>query len=127
MTHDDVIEKLKAIQIEDYIWVIYIGIIFLSWYSNSIEKDFFINKNESSKIKYRHVIILIFSILVIVYLYFFNDSLSSFKKINENTPKKTKDLITLSLIASLLVLISGCIFLYIALKDENLDVELAFN
>lgn len=120
-------KKLEEIKIEDYIWIIYIGIIFFSWYANSLEKNFFINKNEKSKDKYRNVMIVIFSVLVIVYFYFFKDSWDSFKNIYKIKNKQTKDLITLSFIASLLILISGIIFLYIAFKDENLDVELAFN
>ena len=127
MDEDKLYKKLKEIKTEDYIWIIYIGIIFLSWYANDLEKNFFIFKNEESKNKYRHVMILIFSVLVIIYLYFLKDSWDSFKNIDKVNNKKTKELITLSLIASLLIFISGVIFLYIAFKDENLDVELAFN
>ena len=38
-----------------------------------------------------------------------------------------KNLIFLSFIASLLITISGFIFLYIAVNDEDLNIELAFN
>ncbi len=127
MDEDTLYKKLKEIKTEDYIWIIYVGIIFLSWYANSLEKDFFINMDDQSKKKYRHVMILIFSVLVIIYLYFLNDSWESFKNINKINNQKTKELITLSFVASVLILISGIIFLYIAYKDENLDVELAFN
>ena len=127
MDPDKLNEKLKEIKTEDYIWIIYLGIIFLSWYANSLERKFFINMDEESKNKYRHVMILIFSVLVIIYIYFLKDSWESFKNIDKINNNKTKELITLSFIASLLILISGIIFLYIAYKDENLDVELAFN
>lgn len=127
MDEEKLYKKLKEIKTEDFIWIIYIGIIFLSWYANDLEKNFFIFKNEDSKNKYRHVMILIFSVLVIIYLYFLKDSWDSFKNIDKVNNKKTKELITLSFIASLLIFISGVIFLYIAFKDENLDVELAFN
>lgn len=127
MDEDTLYKKLKEIKTEDYIWIIYVGIIFLSWYANSLEKDFFINMDDQSKKKYRHVMILIFSVLVIIYIYFLNDSWESFKNINKINNQKTKELITLSFVASVLILISGIIFLYIAYKDENLDVELAFN
>lgn len=127
MDEESLYKKLSEIKTEDYIWIIYIGIIFLSWYANSLERDFFINKEEKSKNKYRHIIILIFSILVIVYFYFFKDSWDSFKNIDKIDNQKTKDLITLSFIASSLILISGIIFLYIAFKDKNIDIELAFN
>lgn len=34
-------ERLKDIKTENLIWVIYIGIILLSWYANSKEKNTF--------------------------------------------------------------------------------------
>ena len=60
MTYNELENKLKEINIENNIWIIYIGIIILSWYSNSLEKDYFINNNQYSKEKYRKIIILIF-------------------------------------------------------------------
>ena len=123
---DNLESKLREIKIENFIWLIYIGIIILSYYSNYLEKDYFINKNNKSKEKYREILILIFSILLIVYLYFFIDSISDIKNINKYSNDK-KNLVLLSSLASLLVLISGIIFLYISYKDENIDVEIAFN
>ena len=120
-------EKLKQLKIEDFIWIIYIGIIFLSWYSNSLEKDYYCFNNIESKEKYRKIIIIIFAILVIVYSYFLIDAYNSLKNINENTKEETKKLLYLSFLASSLIFISGLIFLYIAIKDEDLNVELAFN
>ena len=127
MSAFDLKEKLNELKIEDYIWLIYIGIIFFSWYSNSLERKYFIFKDEESKRKYRTIMIVIFSILIVVYLYFLKDSYSSLKKINPFDPKKKKDLVFLSFFASLLIFISGLIFLYIAINDEDLNVELAFN
>ena len=63
MDYDGLKEKLNQLKIEDYIWLIYIGIIFLSWYSNSLERNYYIYKNEESKKKYRTIMIIIFSIL----------------------------------------------------------------
>ena len=91
-------EKLKELDKEDFIWLIYIGIIFMSWYSNVFERKYFIYNDLKAKEKYRNITIVIFI-------------------------KLTK----LAFIGSLLILISGFIFLYIALKDENIDVEIAFN
>ena len=119
-------KKLKEIKIENCICLLYIGIIILSWYSNSLEKDYFINNNIKSKEKYREMLIIIFSILIIVYLYFFIDSVSDLKNIN-NYSKNKKELVLLSSLGSFLVLISGIIFLYISYRDENIDVEIAFN
>ncbi len=120
-------EKLKELKIEDFIWLIYIGIIFLSWYSNTLERKYFIQNDLNSKEKYRKIITIIFTILIVVYLYFLKDSIDEIKKIKPTDTQKKKNLVYLSFIGSLLIAISGFIFLYISVVDENLDVELAFN
>ena len=127
MTNKELENKLKDLDIEDFIWIIYIGIIIMSWYSNSLERDYFITKNEISKTKYRNIMIIIFSILVVVYTYFFKDSLDDVLSLKQNDSNKKKQLISLSFIASFLILISGLVFLFIAIEDEELNVELAFN
>ena len=127
MNKEEIEERLKQINIEDYIWLIYIGIIFFSWYSNYLERDSLINNNKHSKSKYRTIIISIFSVLVVVYYYFFKSSLEDLKEIKPTDKKKKKQLVYLSFIASLLILISGLIFLYIAIYDKDNSIELAFN
>ncbi len=125
MDYSQLNNKLKELKIEEIIWITYIGIIILSFYSNNLERKYFINNDIKSKDKYQKIMILIFSILIIVYLYFLKDSYDSLKKIYVNDKKYKLNL--LSFISSLLIFISGCIFLYIAFNDNDLDVELAFN
>ncbi len=124
---DDLQEKLKQLEIEDFIWVIYIFIILLSWYSNHLEREYYLYKSEEDKEKYRSIIIIIFIILLVVYFYFLNSSLEDIKKLNSYDTEKKKELVYLSFVASLLIFISGAIFLYIAIVDKDMDVELAFN
>ena len=120
-------EKLKELKIEDFIWVIYIGIIILSWYSNSLERKYFVNKDEKAKKIYREVMISIFTILLIAYFYFLYSSYQSLRELKETDSKKKKELVFLSFLGSLFIVISGLIFLYIAIQDEDLSVEIAFN
>ena len=127
MKYNEIENKIKQINIEDKIWIIYIGIIFLSWYSNSLEKNYFINNDLNSKDKYRKIIILIFSILVIIYFYFLKSSIDDIKNLKQSDRERKKNLTYLSFIGSSLIAISGLIFLYIALMDEDINVELAFN
>ena len=127
MLISEVEDKLRQIKIENYIWIIYIIIIVISYYSNYLEKDYFVNNSIESKEKYRESLIIIFSILLIIYLYFTVDAYKSVLSLKENDSKEKKDLVTLSFIGSFLILISGIIFLYVAYNDYNLDVELAFN
>jgi len=127
MNYDELNRKLKQLNNEDYIWLIYIGIIILSWYSNNLERKYFIFNDRISKEKYRNIIIFIFSILIVVYLYFLKDSYNDLQNLKPTDTSKKKNLTSLSFIASLLIAISGAIFLYIAIMDEELNVELAFN
>lgn len=127
MNYEELNRKLKQLKIEDYIWLIYIGIIFLSWYSNNLERKYFIYNDNISKDKYRNIMILIFSILIVVYFYFLKDSYNDLQNLKSTDNEQKKNLVFLSFIASLLITISGAIFLYIAIMDEELNVELAFN
>ena len=127
MNNEKLNNKLKELNIEDFIWIIYIGIIFLSWYSNSLERKYFLTNDQESKEKYRGIIIIIFSILIVVYLYFLKSSIDDLRELKPTDSPKKKKLVYLSFIASLLIAISGAIFLYIAISDEDLNVELAFN
>jgi len=120
-------EKLNELKIEEFIWIVYIGIIIYSFYSNSLERKYYVYNDLKSKEKYRKTLIIIFSILIIVYLYFLKDSYDSLKSIKPSDSEEKKNLTYLSFIGSLLIAISGFIFLYIAFKDENVDVEIAFN
>lgn len=127
MYNKEVEDKLKQLRIEDFIWVIYIGIIALSYYSNYLERRYYVFNDINSKNRYRNIMILIFSILIIVYFYFLYDSYKSINDLKCSDSEKKKRLLYLSFLASLLIFISGIIFLYIAISDTDLNVELAFN
>ena len=124
---NDRLDRLEDIKIENFIWVIYIGIIILSWYANSKEKNFILYNDEKSREEYQRLLILIFSILLFVYYYFTKDSYSDLKKLNYYDTDKKKILTYASFTGSLLILISGVIFLIIAITDDNIDTEIAFN
>lgn len=127
MNVNELNKKLKELKVEEIVWVIYIGIIILSFYSNNLERKYFINNDVDSRRKYTNIMIIIFTILLIVYMYFAKTSLDDVRELNKDDSDKKKNLTYLSFLGSLLILIGGVIFLYIAIQNENLDVELAFN
>ena len=127
MNYDEINNRLKDIKIENYIWIIYIFIIILSYYSNYLEKKYLLYNDHICKEKYRYILIFIFTILIFIYFYFFKSSYDDIKSININNLSKKDYLFILSFIGSLLILISGIIFLYIAYEDKEINVELAFN
>ncbi|MBQ9019324.1 MAG: hypothetical protein IJ097_03305 [Bacilli bacterium] len=119
--NNDLQNRIKQIDTENFIWIIYLIIIALSYKANYYEKDYFINKNNNSKNKYIKINSLVFLTLVLVYIYFENDALKSLK--NKTQAKYDN----LSFIATTLVLIAGLIFLYISINDTNIETEIAFN
>ena len=59
---DNISNRLKQIKIEDNIWIIYLGIIILSFYSNSLEEDYYLYFSSSiglitDKNYYRNLIV----------------------------------------------------------------------
>lgn len=127
MMNSNIDKKIKQLKTEDFIWFIYIFIILFSWYSNDLERKFFLFNDLNSRDKYRKVMILIFSVLVVVYFYFLTDAYEGVKNINFKFMSKKDKLSILSFIGSLFVFISGIIFLYIVYVDTSIDVEIAFN
>lgn len=81
MNYDELNKKLKQLKNEDFIWIIYIGIIIISWYSNNLERKYFIYNDLNSKEKYQKIMIFIFSILILIYFYFLKDSYDDLKNI----------------------------------------------
>lgn len=127
MNSAEINKKLKELDKEDFIWLIYIGIIFASWYSNVFERRYFIYNDLRAKEKYRKITIGIFAILTVIYAYFLNDAKNAVERLNSYDSNQKKELTKLAFIGSFFILISGIIFFYISLKDENIDVEIAFN
>lgn len=124
---NDKLDRLEDIKIENFVWIIYIGIIILSWYANSKETKFILYNDEKAKKEYQNLMILIFTILVIIYSYFTKDSYDDLMNLNESDTEKKKILHLASFIGSFLVLISGFIFLGIVIVDDEIDTEIAFN
>ena len=127
MDNNQKLERLEDIKIENFVWIIYIGIIIISWYANSKEKKYILYNDEESRKEYQNLMILIFTILLIIYYYFTKDSYDDVKNLKYNDTNKKILLTYASFIGSFLILLSGIIFLLIAVLDENIDTEIAFN
>ena len=124
---NDKLARLNDIKIENFIWIIYIGIIILSWYANYKEKYYLLYNDQKSKREYRNLLILIFSFLIVVYFYFTKEGYEDIKNLNIYDSLRKRKLTYASFVGSVLILISGFIFLTIAILDEDIDVEIAFN
>ncbi|MCI8347503.1 MAG: hypothetical protein HFJ12_06135 [Bacilli bacterium] len=127
MSTEEKKELLNKIKAENIVWIIYFALIGLCLYGNKIEKHYVLYQDPYSKKKYRQITIFIFIVAITVYLYFFCDNYKDVSHLKATDSRKKKDLSKLSLLGSTLILLSGVIFLYIAIVDTDLDVEIAFN
>lgn len=87
---DDRLKKLNDIKIENIVWIIYIGIIILSYYANTKEKKYLLYNDQISKKEYQNLLIIIFSILVAIYYYFVKNSYEEVKNLTELDSEKKK-------------------------------------
>ncbi len=119
-------EVLKTIQMENYIWIVYLILIGLSFLANKEEVKYFLYGDKIAKKNYRTLLIIVFSIAVVIYYYFFKSGLAEYKNIKIDDTCSKKFFETINFIATILVLISGIIFLFIAIFDEHVETEIAF-
>lgn len=124
---NDKLKRLEDIKIENIVWIIYIGIIILSWYANSKEKKYLLYKDLLSKKEYQNLLILIFTILVIIYFYFAKSGYEDILNLTSYDSPKKQMLTKFAFIGSFLILVSGIIYLVLAILDDEIDIELAFN
>lgn len=124
---NDKLKRLEDIKIENIVWIIYIGIIILSWYANSKEKKYLLYKDLLSKKEHQNLLILIFTILVIIYFYFAKSGYEDILNLTSYDSPKKQMLTKFAFIGSFLILVSGIIYLVLAILDDEIEIELAFN
>ena len=74
MNNNEVNNKISQLNVEDFIWIIYLLIIIMSYYANYLERNYYLTNNKYNRDRYRKVMIIIFSILIVVYVYFLKNS-----------------------------------------------------
>lgn len=120
------IQAIRRINIESFIWIIYIFLIGFNLYSNYLEKLYLKTNKRFYKQKFSQINKIVLSIILIIYIYFaylaFKDETTLTRYKNNNSKKKR--LTDLVFIASILFLIAGVISLYVATKGEDFDEEL---
>lgn len=120
-------EILEEIETENFIWIVYLFIIGLSFVANNFEKKYYQTNSIDAKEKYRLINIFVFSVALVIYLYFFKGNYEKVIKLNCFDSKKKIFFNNLNLSASFFIVIAGVILLYIAIYDKDLDTEISFN
>ena len=124
--NNDKMNTIKRINIESFIWIIYIFLVCFNLYSNYLEKLYLKTNQKFYKQKFRQINKTVLTIILFIYIYFayvaFKDetTLTRYKNTNPNK-KRLTDLV---FVAAILFLIGGVISLYVATKDDYFDEEL---
>lgn len=124
--NNDKMNTIKRINIESFIWIIYIFLVCFNLYSNYLEKLYLKTNQKFYKQKFRQINKTVLTVILFIYIYFafvaFKDetTLTRYKNTNPNK-KRLTDLV---FIAAILFLIGGVISLYVATKDDDFDEEL---
>lgn len=122
---DEIINRLKEFDRENFMYVIFFIILVLSYIANIIEKEYFVKRSEENKIKYYCLQIFIFTIVVLINIYYVFNSYEDVVSLSLNDNMKTKNYAYLNLVASLAALVAGGILLYIAITDKEIDAEIS--
>ena len=120
------VELLEQLRIEEFIWVVYLVVIGLSYYANTIERNYIYTGNEESKRKYRQINIIVFTIVTLICIYFTYENYKELQELNESDSEEKKQLVYIEFIGSVLALGAALCFLYAVIKDVNIETELAF-
>ena len=121
--NNNIIETLKRINIEDYIWIIYLFLVGYNLYSNYLEKKFLISKDKYLYNKFHSINTTVSFIALIIFIYFLIIAYEDLNKLNINSKEDENKFKTLTFIASLLFVIGSAISLYVVAKSPDLDNE----
>lgn len=124
---DELEERVRAIRQENFVWIIYLVVIGISYYANKLEIDYFKTNNEESAKWYRYLEILVFSIVTIIYLYFTIKDYMEVMSLSDDDSYNKKKYAYLSLISDVAFLFAAGILLYIAIDDRNIEAEIFFD
>lgn len=122
---DKVLKTLQEIQIEDWIWIIYLFLSAFALVSNFFEKDYLLNRNKTSKKAFKTINIAVFIIVFFIYLYFVLLTYSRFKERQQQTTIKSMIVTNANFIAASLFLIGGILYLFTEIiSDDETDVDI---
>ena len=121
----EILNRLKQLRNEDFIWIIYFFIATFALLSNVLERDFVLTKNSNSFKKSKTINVIIFFVAFFIYLYFvllFTSNLNNMER-NFNNAKYRNTF--LQLIAAILFLVGGAIYLMQEILTNEVD-EIGF-
>ena len=119
-------EKIKRLNIENIIWIIYSFIVLFSIYSVELQKNYISNKDFKSKLKARNINISISIIVFFIYIYFLEINYKDFKNVsNSSVNNNDYKIYFINLVGSILFLIGGIINIYVNINSNISEEEIS--
>lgn len=100
-------EKLKEIDKEDFIWIIFIILFLFKLYSNNVEREYRINNNMKSRKKYHDINTFTLIVALIISIYYIYCNL------------KEEETNLVALICNVLSAVIIVVFIYYEITDED--------
>ena len=114
--------KLRRLNHENLVWVIYFFIIIAALLSNAYEK-YFLETGDYRKQKiFKTLNITIFCVAFFIYLYFVVISYQNIQELKETSTKKEVLSAHIQLIASLLFLVAGGLSIWAEINKDDFDI-----
>ena len=117
-------EQLIELQIEDFIWIIFIFVSIAAIISDNYESKWLLNHDQKAHNSYKKINIILLIISFVVYLYFLLLSYKRYKKLHATGSIKDMFFSDIDLVAASLFLIGGLLNIYITLNTDVLDGDL---
>lgn len=114
-------KRLDRLNKEDFIWLVYLFIIFEAFYANYLERQYIKNGCLISYQKEKQIDLQIAIIVFIIYLYFFYLALEDYWLVINKPDNKGYQNTTWQLVAAFLFLLGGIITIYLASKTNEID------
>ena len=122
---NDFFRKLKLLNEEDFIWLIYFFIVTFAIISNKFERDYIITDNQNSLTKAKKINSTILIIAFFIYLYFVIVTINNFDILKRNSSRKEVRVAFERLIANILFLVAGAIALYADYESNSPGTDIA--
>lgn len=121
---NDVLIKLKRLDENDFIWLVYIFIILANLYSDNIAKKDLINSSNVNDNKVNNINLITLVIAFLIYLFFVFRNYKDLEEYKNKLNCKTLKLAEIRLVGSILFLVGGAIAIYVTYK-KGIDDEIA--
>jgi len=111
--------RFEKLNIENFIWIIYIFIAIAAIVSNYYEKKYYLFNEPKYRDNYKTINIINFTIAFFIYLYFLKLNYQNIKEVKRSMSNKNILERHASFIAACLFLIGGIIYLFVEISSSN--------